>query len=125
MEVWTKRIVFGAEINSFGLSERKVREVLNKVVGREFDWDVHDIRDGRNGRVEVFLEFNEKGRFYISGSTFDEIKKVAERLFKQIEQALEDYAYVKQYIAVYNSCNGGNGSAAKEIMRKVGIPVIS
>jgi len=127
MQVWTQRIVFGAEINSFGLSEREVREVLNKVVREKPYWEVSDIRNGRRDCLEIFLEFNETGRPNIGCEIYEEIKKAAENLFKLIESELARYAALKPFLETYYKCNGHNGRCedAKEIMRKIGIPVIS
>ena len=118
--MWVRRIVFGAEIKTFGLEEREIREVLNKVVDGE--WDIEDIKNGRNGCIEVQLEFRPRGQY--CGS----IKPIEERatdLFKLMQSELERYATLKPYLRIYNRCNSHNGSEAREIMRKVGIQVIS
>jgi len=121
------RVVFEEEIKRFGLNEREVREVAGKVVrATDRDWDLNDVTV-ENGYCKIAIEVN--GKF---GGKFDSwansLQVRAKEIFRQIEQALEDYAYVKQYVAIYNNCNGNgrNGSEeVKEIMRKVGIPVIS
>lgn len=128
------RVVFEEELKSYGLSEREIREVAGKVVRaiskeKSMDWDLNDVV-AENGYCRIAIECNDRlgGKF---GNWADSLQIQAERIFKQIQEALEDYAYLKQFIAVYNNCNGHNGNGrkvsedTKEIMRKLGIVVIS
>jgi len=117
------RVLFEEEIKMFGLSEEEVREIAGKVV-RSYskrngqNWELNDVR---TSECQIAIECN--GRF---GCLPKFLEDVAKEIFKEIVQALEDYAYLKQFFIVYNNCNGHNGrSEAKEIMRKLGIPVIS
>jgi len=127
MRVGVARIVFRAEINSFGLSEKEVREVANQVIEKEYGWDIDDIRGTRDGNYLVYLEFNNFSSNFDKDS-FDSVKSHAKELAKRIEAALQDYKLIKRYLETYYNCNGHNGRKsedAREIMRKVGIPVIS
>ena len=128
MEVRVSRIEFGVEIRGFGLGEREIREVANSVISEyKNEWDVSDIRNGRNGHIELYLEHNYREDL-MDGELFEGIKHRAKEIAKLIERKLADYARIKPFLSIYTSCNGYNGngrSEAKEIMRKVGIPVIS
>jgi len=125
VEVYVQRIVFGAEIYGFGLSEREVREVLNRVMAREREWDVSEIRKGTNGKIEILLEHNTTGCPIFGGEYYESLKRRAGDLFKLIETELERYATLKPYLAIYNNCNGHNGrNGTREVLEKVGIPVL-
>ncbi len=126
MQVWMQRVVFGMEIRAFGLEEREIREVANSVIKDYSEWDINDIKSGRNGHIELYLEYNYKETI-IDGELFEGIKHLAKTIAKEIEEHLKIYKAQKRYFEIYNNCNGHNGrtSEAKEIMRKVGIPVIS
>ncbi len=129
MRIGVDRIVFRAEINSFGLSESEIREIANRVIEKEKrdGWDIDDVRPLRNGNYLVCIEYNNYSSNFDKDG-FDFIKKHAKEIYERLEAALQDYKLVKRYVEIYNNCNGHNGngkSEAKEIMRKVGIPVIS
>jgi len=128
MRVWTQRIEFGVEIRGFGLEEREVREVVNSVIsGYKNEWNVSEIRNGRNGHIELYLEYNYREDL-MDGELFEGIKHRAKDIAKLIENELANYARIKPFLSIYTNCNGHNGrksEEAKEIIRKVGIPVIS
>ncbi len=122
-EVGLVRIVLAGEIRTFGLSEREVREVANEVIRNEDrEWEVSDVRMN-GGTVEIELEFNIIGRYI--GNDVKYVRDRAKEILGVIESELETYAIFKKYSRIFNNCNGNGTSEAKEIMRKVGIPVIS
>ncbi len=133
MRLWVQKIVFGAEISSFGLSEREVLEIAGKVVrtvtkDSAHDWVLSDVECKKNNVVLISLEVSRSLEMYSAKEMIPELREDARRIFDKIEQVLGDYTYVKQFITVYNNCNSHNDEKsedAKEIMRKVGIPVIS
>ena len=136
-----QRVVFVEEIKTFGLSEREIREIAGKVV-RSYakrthtEWgklfELNDVRmPERDPRLmptcQIAIECN--GRF---GNMPNFLMDRAKEIFTEIEQALQEYANFRKFLTVYNNCNGHNGhngrngsSETKEIMRRVGIPVIS
>ena len=129
MEVYVQRIVFGAEINSFGLSEREVLEIAGKVVrtvtkDSAHDWELNDVKSRKNKTI-VVLEVSRSLEIYSTEEMILELRKRAREIFNEIERALEDYAYVKQFLTVYYNCNGHNGrNGTREVLEKVGIPVL-
>ena len=124
MQVWMQRVVFGVEIRAFGLSEREVREIASSVIKDYSEWDIYDIKNGRNGHIELYLEYNYKETF-IDGELFEGIKYSAKTIAKEIEEHLKTYKALKRYFGVYYNCNGHNGrNGTREVLEKVGIPVL-
>jgi len=121
-EVGVVRIVLEGGIRTFGLSEEEIREVANEVIRNEGrEWEVSDIRMN-GGTAEIELEFNITGGRYI-GNDIKYVREKAKEILSLIERELETYAIFKKYSRIYNNCNGRNGT--KDVLEKLGIPVIS
>ena len=120
-----RRVVLVEEINSFGLSEKEILEIAGRAV-REYanrtggEWELSDVVVLENSKLAK-IAIERYGRF---GDIPNFLVEEAKELFAKIERALGDYAYLKQFMNIYNDCNGQK-SDTKEVMRKVGIPVIS
>ena len=126
MRAGVSRIEYWVEVKSFGLEEREVLEVANRVLKK--DWELAEISDIKqeNGYCKIYVEFY-VGVVNYDGESFERLKDEVKKLGERIERALEVYKALKNVIEIYNSCNG-NGKIGKEhieILEKLGIPVIS
>ncbi|GEM_PF-3772524 len=126
MRVGVSRIEYWVEVKSFGLEEREVLEVANRVLKKE--WEKAEISEVERdcGYYRIYVEFY-VGVVNFDGESFERLKEEVKKLGERIERALEVYKALKNVIEIYNSCNG-NGKIGKEhieILEKLGIPVIS